>query len=266
MGANLQKTTNNIVNEVITDQSSTFINETSVRRDQDINASQEMDFRLFVGGDMIGCSSNFRQDLVIKADIVDELDSTKTTQLANSVNIALKNDVATQVEQMISGLPIATANKSEIINDVSTYSFTDMSTTVANALSSNINNAVKASQKQKIEIDIRGNLDCRTGGEIYVGQTLDISAIIESTLKEENVQKVVNDFSMKIDNAIASSTTQKIAGLDPFAFITMVVIGGIIGLCLIIGLPVFFTMKAKKAAVSAVSGGSGFGLRRRIRR
>jgi hypothetical protein len=230
-----------IINRTITDQSTSFINTTNREENQNLNADQDLDFAIKIGGSMIGCDSNFKQQMKVTADVYSEISKNNSIDLQRKIEEALSNDAKSEIEQVLSGIPVGSAQLSDTKTSVENASFHDMSTTIANSLTANIKQAITAAQKQKIDIEIGGDYDCTSGGGIDVGQNIDLSAIIDSTLKEENVAKVINDFSKKVDNVISSSSSQILEGIDPFA-----IIGAIIGLVVIIVIAVIVATVLKK--------------------
>ena len=231
-----------IINRTVTDQSTSFINTTNREENQNLNADQDLDFALKVGGSLIGCDLGFKQNMKVTADVYSEISKDNRLDLQRRIEESLSNDARSEIEQVLKGIPVGSAQISDTQTDVENASFHDMSTTIANSLTANINQAISAAQKQKIDVEIDGDYDCTSGNKgVDVGQTIDLSAIIDSTLKEQNVSKVVNDFSKKVDNVISSSSKQTLEGIDPFA-----IFGAIIGLVFIIVIAVIAVKMLKK--------------------
>lgn len=231
-----------IINRTITDQSTNFINTTNREENQNLNADQDLDFVLKVGGSIIGCDFDFKQNMKVTADVYSEISKDNSIDLQRKIEESLTNDVKSEIEQVLKGIPVASAQVSDTQTYVENYSFHDMSTTIANSLTANINQAISAAQKQKINVTIDGNYDCTSGNKgVDVGQNVDLSAIIDSTLKEKNVAKVINDFSKTVDNTISSTSKQTLEGIDPFA-----IIGAIISVIVIIIIAVVVAMVLKK--------------------
>jgi hypothetical protein len=253
MGTNVSKEVTNIVNQTITDQSTEVINSTVLNRQINLNASQDLDFDLKVGGSIRNCNLQFKQDMKITSDIYDSIDSNTELDLSRKIEETLDNTAKTNVTQAVSGVNFGSTNISTVNKNISNYSFHDLSTTVSNRISSNINNAIDASQKQKIKVDIGGDYICEPGsdGGVDIGQNVDIAVIIDSTLKEEKVAKMVNDFVLTATNTSETITDQLAKGIDPFAIFGIIL--GILFLGLVIfGCVYYFGTKKIKGAIMGV--------------
>jgi hypothetical protein len=254
MGTNVSKEVTNIVNQTITDQSTEVLNSTVLNRQINLNASQDLDFDLKVGGSIKYCAINLKQDMKITSDIYDSIDSNTELDLSRKIEETLDNTAKTEVTQAVSGVNFGSTNISTVNKNISNYSFHDLSTTVSNRISSNINNAIDASQKQKIKVEIGGDYICEPGGlgsGINIGQNVDIAVIIDSTLKEEKVAKMVNDFVLTATNTSETITDQLAKGIDPFAIFGIIL--GILILLGAMGVGVYFVGTKKiKGAIMGV--------------
>lgn len=256
MGANVSKTTTEIVNETITDQSSQIMNSTEMSTRSTLDANQKMDVDFRVGGSIKNCDLNFIQELTIVNKVYSKIDAEAQQMMIKEIEQKLKNEATDKIEQEIKNLPIGVVNKSEANKFVRNYDFHDLSTLVVNTLKNNVNNAIDANQDQQIRVNIAGDFDCSSGDAkgLIVSQNIDMENIIENTLKDKKITETVNDFSKEVENVAKTEVSQKIAGLDPFAFIGM-----IFGILIVIGaivLGVIFLPRIMKSS-------SKFGRRRR---
>lgn len=244
MGANVSSTVSSTINKTITDQSKKIFSSTDMYTTSNLSASQKQDLDLTFGT-IKNCGIDISQNINIKNKIYSKIDSNKQLDILNKIQEALDNTAKQELENKISGLPIGTANVSNAQTYIENYNFHDLSTVVTNVLSNNVNSAISASQDQKIKLNV-GNIDCASASlnnKIYIAQNIDIDNLIENTIKDEQVQKAVNDVAVDVTNSTETTVSNKIAGLDPFAWIGIAV--AIIAVVVLVGLGLFFGFKKK---------------------
>lgn len=229
MGANYSKQLSEIVNKTITDQSNEILNSSEFSTTSILNNNQKMNVDLHVNGNS-KCGYRFKQDTVIENTIFSTIDSEKQAELQKTIMEKLDNKLKNEVKQDISGLPIGTANVSSIKQKVENYSFHDLSNSIANYITNSVNSAVESSQDQNIKVFIDGDLLCQDD-LFMVTQNIDVKQIVDNVVKDKNVTNAINNFTKEVENDVTAFTSAKIAGLDPLAFIGLM-------LGLFIGLPI----------------------------
>ena len=224
MGANSSKTINTIINKTITDQSMTIINSKKMKIEKDYKSVQEIrNSGMKAGRNIIGCTNENNQNIAVTDKTYSKIDDDTKKDIQRYVEEYLTNTAKSEIEQAISGLPLATANISNAEQYVENYSFHDLSTVFTNNLENLYNQRIEASQLIEGSGQEAGDdIDCTIGGGNFNTQNISLELVLESTLKSKEVTNIVNDFTKTVDNILEAKTTQKIAGLDPFAFFGMI--------------------------------------------
>jgi hypothetical protein len=227
MGANVSTSVNDVMNTAITDMSTNIMNSKSMYTSNSISGDQLMNVDLEVGGDIKNCSFDFQQKLKIVNKVYSVITDTQTLAMAKQMQDTLTQTVANATEQKLSGVNLGQANITDTMNRIKNYNYTDLSTTIADTLTSNVNNAVRGSQNMDIKIKIKGNFDCAAGdaGKQLFSQNIDIDNIVSNTLASDKVQALVTDYTRTVTNSATNTTKQTAAGLDPAGMIMAAMFG-----------------------------------------
>lgn len=235
MGSNVSIQSTDIINKTITDQSMKFMNETNVSTQSSLTAAQKMDVEVDVGGTVRNCDFNFAQAMEITSKVYSKLTAQNTADLARQVEEKVSTKAKDEVKQKLEGVNLGQFNTTINREKVNNYSFTDLSTTVANVITNKVNSAIDANQEQKIKVRIGGDFDCTDNGGFLVAQNIDIEAIIDASVQDEKVTELVNDFSKTAETIFENKTSQTSEGIDFMAiFVAIAAIVGLIVLVIII--------------------------------
>ena len=243
------KALTNTINQSLTD----IMNSTTVSTRSNINSSQLQDVTITFDGP-VNCNFDFSQNINVVSKIYSKVDAVKEQQIEKKISEDISNDLQAILDQAISGIGIG-GNVQDTSQYITNDSVTQLSTIVANSLTNNINNAVDSDQQQKLNITFRDEFNCNDF--FAVSQNIDVSSVIDNTLKDKNVTTAIEDISKTVDNKIKSEISQEAKGFDLatilgiVAAVVIVVVGGVVG-----GI-FFMKMKSGKTIINK------FGRRRR---
>ena len=233
MGSNVSKTTTELANKVITDQSTSIMRSTQMYTDQNLTAEQIMDVNLVIKGSVRNCSLQFKQNMKVENRVYSSIDESEQLDLIKTVKKNLDSTLKSETKQKLKALNIGQVNYQRTSTMVDNYSFDDLSTAIVSTLSNEVNSAVRASQNMPIVIVVEGDFICdKNNNQQLFTQNLDMTSIVENTVKSERVQNLVNDFVAEVKTVSESKSGQVAEGIDPFVII--MIIGIIIGVVLLI--------------------------------
>lgn len=240
--SNTNKALTNTINQSLTD----IMNSTMVSTRSNINSSQLQDVDLTFDGP-VNCNFDFSQNINVISKIYSKVDAVKEQQIKAKLSEDITNDLQSILEQAISGIGFG-GNIQDTEQYISNDSVTQISSIVSNSLKNNINNAVNSDQQQKLKITFRDQFNC--DDFFAVSQNIDVSSVIDNTLKDKNVTSVIQDISKKVGNKVSTEVTQDLKGLDFATMIALIVIGLIVVIGGVVGGIIFMKMKSGKTIIN----------------
>jgi regulator of replication initiation timing len=269
-GLNISKTVNNIVNQSLTDLSTSMMVKLSNDVDAPTIATQIRDLN-FTRADFTNCAiTDLSQKINIKQTFKTLIEDNQEVNIEQTLKDQLKTDITNKLDQSNEKLNIGQKNISTIINNVQNINFTDLSKTFDKSLNNSIEAAVDASQTDKL--DFTDAILCAPNGTFRLGQDINIDKVIDQTLASESVIKAVDKVIKESLVGVENVVVQENKGLDMGLIIALAVIGGVILIALFVFLIYKFNKQIKNGIMyipNKISGSfkkSNFGLKKKLKK
>jgi hypothetical protein len=265
-GLNISKTVNNIVNQSLTDLSTSMMVKLSNDVDAPTIAMQIRDVN-FTRANFQNCKvTDVSQNINIKQTFKTLIEDNQEVNIEQTLKDQLKTDITNKLDQSNEKLNIGQKNISTIINNVQNINFTDLSKTFDKSLNNNIEAAVDASQTDRS--DFTDAKLCGPNGTLNLGQDINIDKVIDQTLASESVIKAVDKVIKESLVGVENVVTQVNKGVDlSIGVIIAICIGGL--LLVMIGFVIYKYVKKVKDTPKAIVGSfkkSNFGLKKKLKK
>lgn len=186
--------------------------------------------------------------MTMDIEIYRELTTDQENEIANTIFNQLISDINLDIEQANSKFNFFQTNVSVTEQSSFSEAISDLSTKIANKVSSSFNTKVQG-QQTLTNIFSNSKITCLPDGSqtFESEQKIDLRMIVEDTVKSADVTKLMNDTANEIINSNTVEKTQDNTGLSIGIIIMLVIMG-----CVLIGLVVLFVLwKVRKTATDA---------------
>ena len=222
MGTNVSKDNIKLSQSSIVDASTRSMSNMDISEKTEVILRQDQN-NIFDNFHSKYCGMRLQQGIALDMEVYRELNVDQVNELANSIENELKSDLDYQIEQENKKFNFFQTNVSVADVDKFSEAITDLSTSVANSISSEYNTEVQATQQQN-NIFNNSTIECLPDGSqtFETEQKIDIRAIIQTATNLSSVVEARHNAEVKLDEALVVEKSQKNAGID-LAFLGMII-------------------------------------------
>jgi membrane-associated HD superfamily phosphohydrolase len=223
MGANVsdqsQESVSKLVNDSLTDIS------TSVSNSSSVFANSNQQITLDFWGKVEDCPFNIYQTADVSISAMLKADSDISAAVANKIENKLAAIIDSSVKQANKGLNLGQVG----VSLQSQKATQDVTNKLQAIIKNSINNTLRvdAMNDQKIDVIVRGDMNCR-GQQFNITQEAVVKAVSDAAAKTIVSTVVKNDVFNDLKQQLAQKALQENTGLDlgfGFAIIFVVVVG-----------------------------------------
>lgn len=229
MGSNISTQITKSVKEEITNMSTDYLSETLKKVESPIYAEQ-IQRNNFKGAIIRGCNISNVQNMDIDSKVYDLMSKEQENDFQKQLDARLPTLIDTIVKQKNSELNIGQTNINTVSQNLSHYSFTDLSSKISSKVHSNLNASIEARQNQEnifegVEIgpftDKNGNVVDITC-DIENAQNMIIRTAVESAMNSSEINKTIDKAKKDLTTGITSETEMANVGINPLYFILII--------------------------------------------